>query len=577
MTGDELSRLRTLWAGVGGPTPRAEASARRRLLRTINPGRQRRRRVRLLLAIAALLGLLVAMPALSGSGYEFVVHWLTGTPPETVRENLERVDRGAPPGMRQQPVVGKTGLVYDRSTPGGRLRIWLTPTKREAGGFCMTFEVPSGNGQGSKTLGVGCVPARLQTPIEVGSQSALPGVSVSYLHGRVAPQVTRLELRYVNGGREDVPLQGGFFATTVEGRRTLRIGDHPAELVGYADDGTVIARQPTDMLYQDIILTGAPPVAEVEQERPVVSVAMSDGTHAQLSQSPSRVGGRCDRLSTADTTWLWICADAATLDRPLAVHVVRPPISNGADAATLLFGVVREGLSLSFHYEDGTTEQPPLTDTNRFLVDLGDGHREPGRRLAEITVGDGTQTALRLPLATRDESLYDTTSDHPMRSFHQIQNPTDLPIVASQTTTGSHGETIELLVRRETPTHWYEVLRVDGTVVAGTNLSWYPGGHDATIGVGWYPMRKPEYEVDKPLSLLIVDVRAPATRARVVYADGSAEPLELARPTKPVGHGVNGWCVYEMTPAIRERTPVRFEALSDEGRVIATAKPPPGA
>ena len=183
---------------------------------------------------------------------------------------------------------------------------------------------------------------------------------------------------------------------------------------------------------------------------------------------------------------------------------------------------------------------------------------------------------LRVPIATRDETLYSKTADRePQLPMHQIQNPTNLPIVASLDLSGSHGERIEFFVRRETPTHWYEVLSVDGTVVSGSNLAVFPGGKERTIGLSWQPMQRPEFDVPHPLSLLMAAVRAPARSVRVVYADGSTEPLTLARPEEPVGAGIAGWFVYEMTPARRGRQPVRFEALDTSGTVVGTAKPPP--
>jgi hypothetical protein len=121
------------------------------------------------------------------------------------------------------------------------------------------------------------------------------------------------------------------------------------------------------------------------------------------------------------------------------------------------------------------------------------------------------------------------------------------------------------------------VLSVNGTVVVGENLQWFPGGHDAKIGFEGLSMQRPEFDVPRPLSLLKGDIREPARTVRVVYADGSTEPLGLARPTGTVGHGISGWFVYEMTPTRRERKPVRFEALNWVGKVIASATLPKGA
>jgi hypothetical protein len=536
---------------------------------------RRRRRTRLIVAFAILLGLLAAVPALSGTGYDFVVHWLTGSPPNHVKEDLAQLDQGAPPGMAQHPIVGKTGLVYDRATHYGRVRIWLTPTKR--GGFCEEFEAPA-RGKTRPAAG-GCFPAKMLQPIEMTGSGAGTDLSLGFIEGRVIPPISRLELRYVNGGTDDVPLQGGFFVAVVEKTRTVRLADHPRELVGYNADGKIVARADAAMFYGSSVgsMEMTPPVAETDREHTLLRVPLEGGSSATLSASPSRAGGECDRISTGDTNWSWTCADSTTLQEPIRFSVARPPTASGADAATLLFGVVRHGLKLALVYEDGARETAALMN-DRFLIDLSREHRRPDHRLKMLLVLDGAKTVLRVPIATEDDSLYSTVPDPmPQPPRYQISNPKSLPVVARLNVAGSHGEAIVFFVRRETPTHWYEVLSVNGTVVSGENLQWFPGGHDPTIGLEWQPMQKPEFDVPRPVSLLLGSIREPAVAARVVYADGSSEPLELARPTARVGNGISGWFVYEMTPARREREPVRFEALNRVGKVIASATPPKGA
>lgn len=537
---------------------------------------RRKRRTRLIVAIAVLLGLLAAVPALSGTGYDFVVHWLAGAPPNDVKEDVARLDQGAPHGMAQHPIVGKTGLVYDRATHYGRVRIWLTPTTRS--GFCENFEAPYRADGKTRPMSGGCFAAKMRQPIEMSGSGGGTDLALGFIEGRVIPSISRLELAYVNGGTDDVPLQGGFFVAIVEKTRTARLADHPQELVGYDADGKVVARADVAMFYRDVGGMGiAPPVAETAQEQTLLSVPLKGGSSATLSASPSRAGGECDRVSTGDTNWSWTCADSTNLQEPIRFSVVRPPTAGGADAATLLFGVVRHGLTLTLGYEDGARETAALT-RDRFLVDLSNEHRQPGHRLRALLVFDGAKTVLRVPIATKDDSLYSTVPDRmPQAPMHQIFNPPNLPVVARLKLTGSHGEAIAFFVRRETPTHWYEVLSVNGTVVSGANLKWFPGGHDARIGLEWQPMQRPEFDVPKPLSLLMGHIREHARAARVVYEDGSSEPLELARPTERIGNGISGWFVYEMTPARRERKPVRFEALDWVGNVIGSATPPKGA
>jgi len=559
-----------------GPAP-AHGEARGRPEGVDSSDRRRRRRTRLIVAFAILLGLLAVVPALSGTGYGFVIHWLTGSPPNDVKEDFAQLDQGAPPGMAQHPIVGKIGLVYDRPTQYGRVRIWLTPTKR--GGFCEESEMPFRSQGKPRPMGGGCFPAKMLEPIETTFGSPGGDLSVGFIDGRVIPSISRLELRYVNGGTDDVPLQGGFFVAAVEKTRMARLADHPQELVGYNADGKIVARADLATFYSSSIgsMEITPPIAQTDQEHTLLRVPLEGGSSATVSASPSRAGGECDRISTGDTNWSWTCADSATLREPIRFSVARPATAGGADAATLLFGVVRHGLTLTLVYQDGAREAAALTN-DRLIIDLSKEHRQPGHRLKELLVLDGAKTVLRVPIATEDDSLYSSTPDPvPQPPGYQISNPTHLPVVATLKVAGSHGEAIVFFVRRETPTHWYEVLSMNGTVVVGENLQWFPGGHDAKIGFERLSMQEPEFDVPRPLSLLMGDIREPARTVRVVYADGSTEPLDLARPTGAVGHGISGWFVYEMTPARRERKPVRFEALDWAGKVVGSATAPKGA
>jgi hypothetical protein len=445
-------------------------------------------------------------------------------------------------------------------------------------GFCENFEAPYRGDGKTHPMSGGCFAAAMRQPIEMSGSGGGTDLALGFIEGRVTPSISRLELRYVNGGIDDVPLQGGFFVAVIEKTRIFRLSDHPQELVGYDTSGTIVARADAAMFYRDFGGMGiAPPVAETDKEHTLLRVPLAGGSSAVLSASPSRAGGECDRLSTGETNWNWTCADSTSLREPIRFSVAKPPTAAGKDAATLLFGVVRHGLTLTLAYEDGASETATLTN-DRFLIDLSHGHREPGHRLSELVVEDGAKTVLRVPIATKDDSLYSAVADRtPQAPMHQIFNPTNLPIVATLKLTGSHGEALEFFVRNETPTHFYEVMSVNGTVVSGANLQWFAGAHDATIGLSWQPMQKPEFDVPKPISLLMGHIREPATTARVVYADGSTEPLELARPAEPVGHGISGWFVYEMTPSRRQRNPVRFEAVDGAGKMIDTAIPPKGA
>ena len=537
--------------------------------------RKRRSRVQLLVVFGVVLGLLAAAPAISGVGYGRVIDWLSGKPPESVVNGLTHLDQGAPAGMAQHPIVGKTGLVYDRQTPYGRVRIWLTPTK---GGdrFCETFEAPGAAGKTAPLSG-GCFPAAMQNPIETGETTpGIAGASVSYLDGRLSPSIVRLELRYVDGETDDVPIQGGFFVATVDPTRTNRLSDRPQELVGYDSSGKIAGTSKLDFYGRGFPSEAlAPPVAETDQEHPLIKIELPAGSPATLYESPSRAGGDCDRIEAGGTTWSWTCAVPAELTSALRFAVNR--VADGAQVATILYGVVEPDVSLEFKYQDGTNEQIALTN-QRFFVALPSESSQAGHRLSAIVASKGGQVTLRVPMATKDDAFYASGVDRPpaMPEVY-VYNPTNLPVVAQLELTGSHGERLEFLVRRETATHWYEVLMVDGKAIVGSNLQWFPGGHDAIIGSGWTPLAPPQFDVPKPLSLFMEDIRESAVAARVVYADGTTNPLEIAKPSEPVGGGINGWFVYELSDSERAKQPVRFEALNSEGAVVGTSTVPKGA
>lgn len=532
------------------------------------------RRMQIIVVLALVIALLAAVPALSGGGYGRVIHWLVGKPPKDVVEGMRRFNQGMPK-MAPHPIVGKTGLVYSRHTPFGRVRVWLTPTKGGSS-FCGSVEAPIRPGRSGLVTG-NCFAAVMHAPIEVSA--SFSGLEVGgYLQGRVNPGIVRLELRYVNGSIEKVPLQNGFFVAAIEPQRLLPLSDHPHELLGYGSKGNALATKSVDDIFRAIPPSVAemPPVADDSKERRALSVDLGAGSSAALSLSPSRAGGLCDRVSIDRVDWTWSCSDADALNPPLRYTVFRPAIDHASQVATVFFGVVRTGMTLTFRYQDGQSAPIPLTE-QRFLLVLPKEKWRRGHRLSQIDVEQGSKIAYRVPMAT-DEGSYSVPADPaPRPSIVQVQNPTDLPIVARLTLSGSHGERLEFFVRRQTPTHWFEVLTVDGKAVIGENLQWFAGGHDATIDVGWVPMRKPQFDVPHPLSVFLGSVRSPAVAARVVYADGSSDHFDLATPTTSVGHGIHGWFAYEMTDDRRAHHPLRFEALDGAGKVIGSSAVPKGA
>jgi hypothetical protein len=92
------------------------------------------------------------------------------------------------------------------------------------------------------------------------------------------------------------------------------------------------------------------------------------------------------------------------------------------------------------------------------------------------------------------------------------------------------------------------VLVIDGKPVSGEDLQWFPnpgGSPDAPIGAEYIPVLSADGK--KALLLMVGSVRGPARSTRVIYRDGSTEPVDLAEPTATVGGRINGFFVYEIT------------------------------
>lgn len=146
-------------------------------------------------------------------------------------------------------------------------------------------------------------------------------------------------MRYVNGGRDEVPIQNGFFVAVVEPVRTLNLSDHPHELVGYEEKGQVVDSENLDQFF-DLGPVGMdrPAVADVTRGRAATSVPIAGGS-AVLYLSPSRLGGHCARLATGDTTWSWSlptrpsCARRSACSSPASPTTRRPALPSSSTAS----------------------------------------------------------------------------------------------------------------------------------------------------------------------------------------------------------------------------------------------------
>jgi len=566
---DVLARAGVSRDGAGAATNGGRSRPDRRA-RSVR--RRPRLSRRLLLAATLVLALLLSAPAWSGVGYEWVVHLVSGEPPKPIKEQLQRLDQGGPVGMGEHPLIDKTGKVYERQTSRGPVSIWLTPTK--SGGYCANLVTPQPGRRSGPSSG-GCFPAQLRRPIEVSASGMGTDFSAVYLSGRVTAKITRLAVRYVNGGSEQVPIQDGFFVAAVDPVRTLELTDHPHELVGYDANGHVVDRESLDDLFRfGSFGSDRPPVADITRERKAETVPLRGGS-AALYLSPSRLGGSCARVNAGDTAWSWSCADPARLPAALRLQLTRVPDRSAAGFAILVHGVARTGAEVVFRYADGARAVVPLFEQN-FLVVLPHERWQAGRRLIEIDARTPAGVQLRVPIAHGGDAFYTGGADRaPQHAVVQITNPPDLPIVAKVETRGEHGQKIVFFVKRQTATHWYQVLIVDGKPIAGEDLQWFPnpdGSPGNAIGFEGIPVLSPDGTSD--LSLLVGNLRGTARSARVLYGDGSSQPLELTRPTAAIGGGITGFFVYEVTQSRRNRKPMRFDALDAGGRVVGRTKIP---
>lgn len=565
---DDLTYLRKAYNRVPAPEPAVEHAARARLAAAMRP-RRRRRQPSVLLAAALLVGLTaLAAPALAGRGpLAHVIEFLRGEPPQELVEDLERLDRGAPAGMEQGPIVAKTGKVFEARNHLGVIRIWLTPTK--TGRLCKSFEAPDERGR-TRPFTSGCMPATPSRPIEVSTPLSY---DIGYVEGRVSGSIDLLELEYANGGRERIPLQNGFFVATVRPERVPRGADQPARLIGYSDGGEVVhVEELRGFLGERFPFANSerPPVAEVAQERELVSVP-GNGTRATLYQSPSRIGGTCARLAIDGETWSWSCANDDEPRLPVRWSLHRVPAAG--EPAVVISGIARSGVNVQLLYEDGTTEKPPLHD-RRFLFVLPRERWTAGRRLESVIGVDADgQMAIRFPMATTGARFYSGPTDRTSQPvvLHKVWRP-EWPLVAHVVIETERAGEVSLEIRRGSDRKWAETLRHGDAVIGGGELTWFPEDKpEVPISIVWLPILSDDGKKDV---FLYQGAWRVGVGVRVVYRDGAHEKVDVVRPSANVGPNV-GFFLFEVTDERRRKGFARFEALDRAGNVVASVPPPP--
>jgi hypothetical protein len=239
----------------------------------------------------------------------------------------------------------------------------------------------------------------------------------------------------------------------------------------------------------------------------------------------------------------------------------------------VISGIARSGVNVQLLYEDGTTEEPPLTD-RRFLLVLPRERWAPGRRLeAMVGVDPDGRTAIRFPMATTGARFYSGPTDRTSQPVVQqkVWRP-EWPLVARVVVETERAGEVSLEIRRGSDRKWAETLRHGGAVIGGGELTWFPEDKPETpISIGWLPILS---DAGKKDAFLYQGALRVGDSVRVVYRDGTTEKVDIVRPSATVGSNV-GFFLFEVTDERRRKGFARFEALDPDSKMVASVPAPP--
>ncbi len=238
--------LAEITADRAGPHPTSPFTARCRTTRGIAGARQRKLVV--LLAVAAVLGALLATPAFGVR--DALLHLLgrsdvpfTGAPPaeSVIKREFAGMSSGAPKGMDPRVTSGQARLAGTFTFGGVKRHVWVAPT--ETGGFCYLFEGLSG----------GCTHVEADPIILDGSFFARRGATtpaMESLAGRIyAPDATQLSVSFEDGRTMVLPfiyvsepIGAGFFMYKPT-RAEEQAGKRPVHIILLDAHGAEIGRE----------------------------------------------------------------------------------------------------------------------------------------------------------------------------------------------------------------------------------------------------------------------------------------------------------------------------------------------
>jgi hypothetical protein len=224
---EQQLRLRLEALGAG-PATADWADARDRAARLL------RRRTRLVLALAAVTGILVAAPAFAlATG---VIDFSKAEPaPEETKLLFGELNTGAPAGMAPGVDAKETRAVLRRELFGRTHTLWVAPTKD--GGYCTFLLGPQGGGGG------GCDRAR-ELELSPGGIQPQGGGSIAVVGSVLHPDATHVDVLHKDGSttRLDLvwvspPIDAGFFVAEIPYKRNA-VG-----FIARDADGNEVARK----------------------------------------------------------------------------------------------------------------------------------------------------------------------------------------------------------------------------------------------------------------------------------------------------------------------------------------------
>lgn len=272
--------------GLEELVPRHETEPRRwdEVLRRASVSHSHRRRV-LAISVAAALAIVVATPAL-GLHREFVDFFSAEPAPEPIRIDFARMRARAQIGFGPHVVAEEARQVMSVPVDGKERPLWVAPIEGE--GFCYRWHTSGSCGR---------MPHQQDFPrkLAVGWLEGPHGPQ-RFLGHVLDPAIDRLELRYADGERVDLPfvwvsppIDAGFVAFQVP-EDHQQAGHGAVEVVAFDGKGNEVERHvfppPSDPQWE-AAADGLPRIADRTKKRTLFDFRDESGARWTLTVAPA--------------------------------------------------------------------------------------------------------------------------------------------------------------------------------------------------------------------------------------------------------------------------------------------------